>query len=57
VITVAGRDPQPVTLSGSSACCTASTLKVQLRKGANAITVANPDGHAPSVDRIMISLP
>ncbi|MEV4509938.1 hypothetical protein AB0K00_13370 [Dactylosporangium sp. NPDC049525] len=57
VVTVAGRDPQPVTLSGSSACCTGSTLKVQLRKGGNTVTVSNPDGHAPSVDRIVLSLP
>ncbi|WP_327003538.1 hypothetical protein OHA72_52145 [Dactylosporangium sp. NBC_01737] len=57
VVTVAGRDPQPVTLNGSATCCTGSTLKVQLRKGGNAITVSNPDGHAPSVDRIVLSLP
>jgi hypothetical protein len=57
VITVAGRDPQRVTLNGGSTCCTASTLKVQLRKDANTITVSNPDGHAPSIDRIILSLP
>ncbi len=57
VITVAGRDPQRVTLTGSSTCCTASTLKVQLRKDGNTITVSNPDGHAPSIDRIVLSLP
>ncbi|MDG6105624.1 hypothetical protein Daura_13245 [Dactylosporangium aurantiacum] len=57
VVTVAGRDPQPVTLTGGSTCCTGSALKVQLRKGDNSITVSNPDGHAPSVDRIVLSLP
>ncbi|MEV4141331.1 hypothetical protein AB0J72_55350 [Dactylosporangium sp. NPDC049742] len=57
VVTVDGRDPQRVTLNGGSTCCTASTLKVQLRKGGNTISVANPDGHAPSVDRIVLSLP
>lgn len=57
VITVGGGDPQRVTLSGGSTCCTGSTLKVQLRKDGNTITVSNPDGHAPSVDRIVLSLP
>ncbi|MFF5225933.1 hypothetical protein [Dactylosporangium sp. NPDC000521] len=57
VVTVAGSDPQRVTLTGGSTCCTASTLKVQLRKGGNTISVGNPDGHAPSVDRIVLSLP
>lgn len=57
VVTVAGQDPQPATPTGSSTCCTGSTLKVQLRKGDNTITVSNPDGHAPSVDRIVLSLP
>ncbi|GAA3205837.1 hypothetical protein ACFO1B_33820 [Dactylosporangium siamense] len=57
VVTVAGRDPQRVTLTGGSTCCTGSTLKVQLRKDGNTITVSNPDGHAPSVDRIVLSLP
>ncbi|GAB3825741.1 carbohydrate-binding protein [Dactylosporangium cerinum] len=57
VVTVAGRDPQRVTLNGGSTCCTGSTLKVQLRKDGNTITVSNPDGHAPSIDRIVLSLP
>ncbi|MET7418568.1 hypothetical protein [Dactylosporangium sp. NPDC005555] len=57
VITVAGSDPQRVTLTGGATCCTAATLKVVLRKGGNSITVSNPDGHAPSVDRIVLSLP
>lgn len=57
VITVAGRDPQRVTFNGGSTCCTGSALKVQLRKGDNTITVSNPDGHAPSIDRIVLSRP
>jgi hypothetical protein len=57
VVTVAGRDPQRVTLAGGSTCCTGSSLRVTLRKGGNAITVTNPDGHAPAVDRIVLSLP
>jgi hypothetical protein len=28
---------------------------ITLRKGRNAVTVGNPDGQAPSIDRITIS--
>jgi len=37
-----------------SACCASKTIIVTLRKGSNAITFGNPDGHAPSLDKIII---
>jgi hypothetical protein len=57
VITVSGGDPQSVTTAGGSTCCAATSVRVELRKGRNTVTIANKDGHAPSVDRIVLSLP
>ncbi|MFG2036572.1 hypothetical protein [Dactylosporangium sp. NPDC048998] len=57
VIAVSGGDPRSFTFNGGSTCCTASTVQVDLRKGRNTITIGNPNGHAPSVDRIVLSLP
>jgi hypothetical protein len=57
VVTVSTGVSVTVSLRGSSACCAASAIKVGLRKGVNTITVGNPADHAPSIDRIVISLP
>jgi hypothetical protein len=57
IVTVGGESPVSLTINGSSACCSVSGILVQLRKGRNTITIANPDGHAPSMDRIELSLP
>jgi hypothetical protein len=57
VVTVSGAEPRSFAIDGSSTCCTVFTLQVPLRKGRNAITLGNPAGHAPSVDRVVLSLP
>jgi hypothetical protein len=55
VITVAGVGSFSVTVQGNATCCNAQRVTVTLHKGANAITFGNPDGHAPSIDKIVIS--
>ena len=57
VITVSGGDQQSVTVQGSSTCCASASVRVNLRKGSNTITFGNDAGHAPSLDRIVLSLP
>ena len=57
VVTVSGFGPVVVTASGSAACCGSQTVRVMLNSGANSITFGNPSGHAPSIDRIVLSAP
>ena len=57
VITVLGGASQSVPVQGSSTCCTPATVRVTLQKGSNIITFGNETGHAPSIDRIVLSLP
>jgi hypothetical protein len=57
VITVAGAEPISVTAGGGSTCCASRTVTVVLRAGANTITFGNPNGHAPSIDKIVIGGP
>lgn len=54
VITVSGADPISATVAGGSTCCASKVITVVLRKGANAISFGNPNGHAPSIDKIVI---
>jgi len=54
VISVAGQATISVDVVGSATCCASRSVTVTLRKGANAITFGNPDGHAPSLDKIVI---
>lgn len=57
VITVPGQDPQSVSVEGGATCCTAASVRVTLRKGTNTVTFGNSRGHAPSIDRIVLSQP
>jgi hypothetical protein len=57
VITVSGTAPVTLSVAATAACCTTEAIKVPLTKGLNTITFGNPDGHAPSIDRIVVSLP
>ncbi len=51
-------DPSfPVTVSGSAICCATASVNIKLRAGANTITFTNPESHAPSIDRIVLSTP
>jgi hypothetical protein len=54
VIRVGRAEPVTVTVTGGSTCCATKMIVVDLIKGANTITFANPDGHAPSIDKIVI---
>ncbi|GAB3860494.1 hypothetical protein ACFPIJ_27660 [Dactylosporangium cerinum] len=55
VISVAGGGSVTVATAAGSACCTRTAVVITLKKGRNAVTVGNPDGQAPSIDRIAIS--
>lgn len=55
VITASGMGSFTVVLAGGNVCCVAQTVQVFLVKGGNSITFANPQGHAPAIDRIVIS--
>jgi hypothetical protein len=57
VIAVDGRDPLLVTVVGSSTCCRLTAVKVELAKGENSIAFSNRSNHAPSIDKITLSLP
>jgi len=54
-VSVGGSDPVTVTYSGRAWCCGVRTLQVDLAAGAVTVMVANPDGAAPSVDRIVLT--
>jgi hypothetical protein len=56
VIITASAASTTLTVAGGAACCTAQLVWVTLVKGTNAITFANPHGHAPTIDRITIEL-
>jgi hypothetical protein len=55
VVTVSDSPPVTVSVSGGATCCTATGLRVTLRQGVNTVTFTNPTGHAPSIDKIVIS--
>jgi len=54
VVTVAGTDPQKLSVSGGSTCCRQRTLTVHLAAGVNKISLGNPGGRAPAIDKITI---
>jgi hypothetical protein len=54
-ISVSGADPVTKTFIGSATCCASLALApMNLAAGAHTVTIANPTGHAPSVDKIVI---
>jgi hypothetical protein len=55
VIMIPSDHTMTVTAAGGSSCCQSITLTVHLHAGANSVTFGNRSGHAPSIDRIMIS--
>ena len=42
-------------MTGTDTCCSAAHLRITLRQGSNTITFSQPDGHAPSLDKIVVS--
>jgi hypothetical protein len=58
MITVNDADAFGMDFAGPAPCCDMSVqVAVTLQEGANTIHFANPDGHAPSIDKIVISGP
>jgi len=55
VVTVAGTDPQRLSVSGGSTCCRQQTVTLRLAAGVNKISLGNPGGHAPAIDKITVS--
>ena len=55
VVTVSGSAPVELSVTGNDTCCSTARLRISLRQGSNTITFSQPDGHAPSLDKIVIS--
>jgi hypothetical protein len=55
VITASGSASVSVTVAGNAICCSWQMVRVDLNKGTNSITFSNPVGHAPAIDKIVIS--
>lgn len=55
VIGVTGAKPVSVTFTGGPNCCGTRSVEVTLAAGTHAITISNPSGRAPSVDKIVVS--
>jgi len=54
VLTVTGAEPKTVMFAGSKKCCGVRSVEIPLSSGAHVITIANPTGPAPSIDKIVI---
>ena len=55
-ITVSGADTVTRSFTGSSTCCESESLApISLSAGAHTVTIGNPTGHAPSIDKIAIA--
>lgn len=55
VVTASGSGSVSVTVAGNATCCSAQRIRVELDAGANSVTFSNPSGHAPAIDKIVIS--
>jgi hypothetical protein len=42
-------------VSGGSACCQRQAVTLTLAAGVNRISLTNPTGHAPAVDKITVA--
>jgi hypothetical protein len=55
-ITVSGANPVTRAFTGSATCCeSASLAPMSLAAGLHTVTIGNPTGHAPSIDKIAIA--
>ncbi len=55
LVTASGYGSVPVTVAGNATCCSTQMIRVDLNAGTNSITFSNPNGHAPAIDKIVIS--
>ncbi|MET7392410.1 CBM35 domain-containing protein [Dactylosporangium sp. NPDC005572] len=56
VVTVGGGSGTTVATNAALTCCTSATVRLTLAKGANTVTISNPEDLAPSVDRVVVSV-
>jgi hypothetical protein len=57
-MTVSGNAAVTVNFTGNATCCLTKVVSnVTIAAGSHTITFANPIGHAPSIDRIVVSRP
>ena len=55
-ISVSGVDTVTRSFSGNSDCCSSLSLSpMNLAAGSHTVTIGNPSGHAPSIDKIVIA--
>ena len=55
-ISVSGADPVTRAFTGSATCCESQSLPaMSLAAGLHTVTIGNPTGHAPSIDKIAIA--
>jgi hypothetical protein len=55
-VSVSGNPALNVNFSGNQNCCQAKVLSnITIAAGPHTITIANPNGHAPSIDRVVVS--
>jgi len=55
LVSVNGAAPIRVSVSGGSVCCRSQAVTVRLKAGVNRITLSNPTGHAPAIDKITVT--
>jgi hypothetical protein len=55
LVSVGGSDPVTVSYVGRAGCCGVRTLSAHLDAGPVTIIIANPNGAAPSVDKIVLT--
>jgi hypothetical protein len=55
-ISVSGADPVTRAFTGSATCCQSGSLPpISLAAGVHTVTIGNPTGHSPSIDKIAIA--
>lgn len=54
-ITVSGLEPVIVSFVGGSECCYTTTVRLDMPAGAYTVTITNLTGHAPAIDKVVIS--
>jgi hypothetical protein len=57
VIDISGRTGMVITVGTNNSCCRTQSVQVPLRKGKNTIAFSNRTSQAPSIDKIVVSLP
>jgi Carbohydrate binding module (family 35) len=56
-LTVSGGDTVNLTFATGTGCCATTTVDITLIAGTNQITLANPSGPVPLIDRVVVGVP